>query len=80
MQPDGAGELFPGEPPGRQRVDRGARRADPRAMIVFGQRLYGKMMQCGEAYVATRFFHVWFIPLIPLQSMVVTPAASIIGK
>lgn len=40
-------------------------------MIVFGQRLYGKMMQCGEAYVATRFFHVWFIPLIPLQSMVV---------
>jgi hypothetical protein len=40
-------------------------------MIVFGQRLYGRMMQCGDAYVATRFFHVWFIPLIPFRSQLV---------
>ncbi len=40
-------------------------------MIVFGQRLYGKTLRCGDAYVATRFFHVWFIPLIPMGSSIV---------
>lgn len=40
-------------------------------MIIFGQRLYGKTLQCGEAYVATRFFHLWFIPIIPMGSSIV---------
>jgi hypothetical protein len=40
-------------------------------MLVFGKRLYGRVLRCGEAYVATWFFHVWFIPLIPLGSAVV---------
>lgn len=40
-------------------------------MLVFGNRLYGKLLQCGESYVATWFFHVWFIPLFPLGSAVV---------
>ncbi|MFO0625960.1 MAG: hypothetical protein U0325_10125 [Polyangiales bacterium] len=40
-------------------------------MLVFGNRLYGKLLKCGESYVATWFFHVWFVPLIPLGSVVV---------
>jgi hypothetical protein len=39
-------------------------------MIIFtGTQFYGKVDRVpGLCYVVTRFFHVWFIPLIPLQS------------
>lgn len=40
-------------------------------MLVFGTRLYGKTLRCGESYVATWFFHLWFVPLLPLGSAVV---------
>lgn len=35
-------------------------------LYVYGHRLYGKIDECGTTYLATRFFHIWFIPLIPL--------------
>lgn len=42
------------------------------AMIVFGTRLYGYCDNVeGEFHVATKFFHVWFVPLIPVGSYVV---------
>ena len=40
-------------------------------MLVFGMRLYGRTHRCGESYVATWFFHIWFIPRLPLGSVVV---------
>jgi hypothetical protein len=40
-------------------------------MIVFGQQMYGKVDTVpGLCYVVTRFFHIWFIPLIPLGSYI----------
>lgn len=38
-------------------------------LIVWGQRTYGKVDGHREQYAATRFFHVWFLPLIPLGSV-----------
>ncbi len=41
-------------------------------MIIFGGRLFGKVDEVpGVAHVATKFFHVNFIPLLPLSSWVV---------
>src|SRR5262245_51790070 len=41
-------------------------------MIIFGTRMFGKCDQVGNLfYIRTRFFHVWFIPLIPVQSYIV---------
>src|SRR5207249_2327385 len=40
-----------------------------RLMIVFGTQTYGKVDQVpGLFYVATAFFHVQFVPLVPSQS------------
>lgn len=41
-------------------------------MIVFGTRMYGQVDRMPEGYVATQFFHIWFIPLFPIKSMLVT--------
>jgi hypothetical protein len=40
-------------------------------MIVFGVRQYGKVHACGPSYIATRFFHIWFVPLLPTESHLV---------
>lgn len=41
-------------------------------MIVFGVRLFGKSeVVPGVFFIATRFFHICFIPLIPMQSFVI---------
>jgi len=41
-------------------------------MIVFGTRLFGKVDDVpGAFHVATRFFHVSFLPLIPTSSWIV---------
>jgi hypothetical protein len=41
-------------------------------MIVFGVRLFGKAeIVPGVFFIATRFFHICFVPLIPLQSFVI---------
>src|SRR5688572_16403957 len=42
-------------------------------IIFYGTRLYGKVDQVDDTgiHVATRFFHIWFIPLIPLGSSLV---------
>lgn len=41
-------------------------------MIVFGTRMYGRVDEMPEGYVATQFFHIWFIPLFPIKSLLVT--------
>jgi hypothetical protein len=41
-------------------------------MIIFGVRLFGKAeIVPGVFFIATRFFHICFIPLIPVQSFVI---------
>jgi hypothetical protein len=41
-------------------------------IIIWGQRMYGRCDEVGDLfYVRTRFFHVWFIPLIPVQTFIV---------
>lgn len=41
-------------------------------LLIWGSRQYGKVDEVpGLFHVATRFFHIWFIPLIPLQSYIV---------
>ena len=41
-------------------------------LIIWGTRLYGRCDEVGGMFhIATRFFHVWYIPLIPMGSVVV---------
>ena len=41
-------------------------------IVIHGSRLYGKVDRVpGLFHVATRFFHIYYIPLIPLGSTVV---------
>jgi hypothetical protein len=40
--------------------------------IIFGIRYFGAVLGCQGQYVATRFFHLYYLPLIPLGSMWVT--------
>lgn len=39
--------------------------------VRYGTRLSGKVDACAGSYVATRFFHIYYIPLIPLSSWLV---------
>lgn len=42
-------------------------------IIVWGTKLYGRVDQVEkEMHIATQFFHVQFIPLIPLRSFIVS--------
>ncbi|MBK9030834.1 MAG: hypothetical protein IPL61_05755 [Myxococcales bacterium] len=41
-------------------------------LLVWGTRSYGRVDGFGGQFAATRFFHVWFMPLIPLGSTWVT--------
>src|SRR5437763_6026203 len=36
--------------------------------IVAGERSYGRVAECGNEFVQTRFAHVWFLPLVPITS------------
>jgi hypothetical protein len=41
-------------------------------MIIFGVRLFGKSeIVPGVFFIVTRFFHICFIPLLPMQSFVI---------
>jgi hypothetical protein len=41
-------------------------------IIIWGQRMYGRVDAVpGLCYVVTRFFHLWYLPLIPLGSFAV---------
>jgi hypothetical protein len=44
-------------------------------MIIYGNRLFGKVDQVpGLGHVATRFFHIDYVPLIPYEGWLVTTA------
>lgn len=46
-------------------------------MIIAGTRTMGKVDTVpGVAHVATQFFHVWFLPLLPLRSLVVDESGA----
>ncbi len=40
-------------------------------VIVYGTRFYGKVRACGRSFLATRFFHIYFVPLIPVGTHLV---------
>ncbi|MCL2723650.1 MAG: hypothetical protein FWD69_04350 [Polyangiaceae bacterium] len=40
-------------------------------IIVFGTRSYGKINACGPSHHTTKFFHVSYLPLIPVESWLV---------
>lgn len=40
-------------------------------IIIYGVRLYGKVHARGGQYIATRFFHVYFLPIFPVGSVCV---------
>lgn len=40
-------------------------------LIIYGMRFFGRVRECGSSYVATRFFHIWYVPLIPLGSRLI---------
>lgn len=45
-------------------------------IVVYGTRFYGTVEQCGEARIATRFFHLYYMPLIPLGTTLITQESS----
>lgn len=40
-------------------------------VIIWGQRMFGRVDRFAGSYVATRFFHLYYVPLIPLSSWLV---------
>jgi hypothetical protein len=40
-------------------------------VVVYGTRFYGKVAACGSSFIATRFFHIYYLPLIPVGSHLV---------
>jgi hypothetical protein len=40
-------------------------------VIVWGQRMYGRVDKFAGSHLATRFFHIYYLPLIPLSSWLV---------
>lgn len=40
-------------------------------IIVYGTRLYGRIRACGRSFLATQFFHIWYVPLIPVGTRLV---------
>ncbi|MDB4943498.1 MAG: hypothetical protein JWP97_3032 [Labilithrix sp.] len=37
-------------------------------IIVYGTRFYGKVKAAGTSYLGTKFFHIWYVPLIPIET------------
>ena len=35
-------------------------------VIVYGTRFYGKVRACGRSFIGTQFFHIYYVPLIPI--------------
>ncbi len=41
-------------------------------MLIYGQTMYGKVDEVpGFCWISTQFFHLYYVPLIPLQSFVI---------
>lgn len=45
-------------------------------VFIYGQRLYGKIDAAGESYIATKFAHMWYLPLFPVGSVLVHKSTS----
>jgi hypothetical protein len=37
-------------------------------VIVYGTRFYGKVKACGSSFLGTQFFHLYYVPLIPIAT------------
>jgi hypothetical protein len=40
-------------------------------IVIWGQRMYGRVHRFAGSHIATRFFHIYWLPLIPLSSWLV---------
>src|SRR5262245_34049471 len=46
-------------------------------ILIYGSKLYGRVDEVpGMFYVATRFGHIWYLPLIPMGSVMVLEASG----
>jgi hypothetical protein len=50
----------------------------PSSMIVGGTRMCGRVDETRSGHVVTRFFHIWFVPLVPLSSWFVAASGSVV--
>jgi hypothetical protein len=40
-------------------------------VIVYGTRFYGKVKACGSSFLATQFFHIYYVPLFPIATQLI---------
>lgn len=40
-------------------------------VVIFGTRFYGKVRACGSSFLGTQFFHIYYVPLIPIGTHLV---------
>ena len=40
-------------------------------VIVYGTRFYGKVKACGSSFLGTQFFHIYYVPLIPISTQLI---------
>jgi hypothetical protein len=45
-------------------------------IFIYGTHLYGKVDACNGAYRATRFVHLWYLPIFPVGSILVLGGAE----
>jgi hypothetical protein len=45
-------------------------------VVVYGTRFYGKVRACGGSFLATRFFHIYYVPLIPIGTQLILEETS----
>jgi hypothetical protein len=45
-------------------------------IFIYGKRCYGKVDACGDEHVSTKFFHVWYLPLAPIESYWIVDAGG----
>jgi hypothetical protein len=41
-----------------------------RVTILYGVRPYGRVFGCGSTALATQFFHIWYLPILPLGGVI----------
>lgn len=45
-------------------------------LFIYGTRFYGKVRACGTSFVATRFVHLWFVPIFPIGTHLVLESSG----
>ena len=46
--------------------------------ILFGVRSYGRIFACGSTALATQFFHIWYLPIVPVSGALMFSSTSML--